>query len=230
MSCWQKEKNEINAILCGTGLSRDSSTDRKLRAAREKAFHAQTSRTVEVTICVIPERTARSTVRFTTTWVSRSKSARLCNHCKLAFPGKGIELLPGRKRERGEHRYCEALIFAYWAFALCTMPHISEPYIRLQFFFSQHDDNTRHVCAMVLLEHPKPVELPPTSMMECSFRAQIAPFTSRIKKPGITLATGQRPVTHQGKSAPLRRRNASKPEAKPCLCHEDELKALGLHI
>ena len=91
--------------------SRSSRREReRLRISSGSAY--KKTRTAEVTICIIPERTARSTVRFTTTWVSRSKSARLCNHCKLAFPGKGIELLPGRKRERGEHRYCEALIFA----------------------------------------------------------------------------------------------------------------------
>ena len=55
-----KRKNEATAILCGTGLSRDSSTDRKLHATREKTLHAQKFRTAEVTICIIPERTARS--------------------------------------------------------------------------------------------------------------------------------------------------------------------------
>ena len=135
MSCWQKEKTRSTRSFVARGSHvTPQQTGNFARHAR-RHFMRRTSRTVEVTICVIPERTARSTVRFTTTWVSRSKSARLCNHCKLAFPGKGIELLPGRKRERGEHRYCEALIFAYWAFALCTMPHISEPYIRLQCFF-----------------------------------------------------------------------------------------------
>ena len=148
-------KNEINAILCGTGLSHDSSTDRKLR----EAFHAQTSRTVEVTICIIPERTARLlptvTVRFTTTWVSRSKSARLCNHCKL------------------EHRYCEAL--RHTGRSHSARCRTSQNRTSGCSFFAQHDDNTRHVCAMVLSEHPKPAELPPTSMMECSFEHRLRP-------------------------------------------------------
>ena len=42
----------------------------KLHATREKTMHAQKSRTAEVTICIIPERTARSlptvTVRLET--------------------------------------------------------------------------------------------------------------------------------------------------------------------
>ena len=79
-SCLQK-KSESSAILYGTGLSRVSTTDRekqvsdsraicnireetgnvdKLHATREKTLHVQKYRTAEVTICMIPERIARS--------------------------------------------------------------------------------------------------------------------------------------------------------------------------
>ena len=87
-SCWQR-KSESSAILCGTGLSRVSTTDReskdralraictiieetsnvdKLHATREKTLHVQKYRTAEVTICMIPERTARSLPTVTVRW------------------------------------------------------------------------------------------------------------------------------------------------------------------
>ena len=74
------EEERIQRDPLGTGLSRVSKTDGekqgsgcaicnlreetgnvdKLHASREKTLHVQKFRTAEVTICIIPERTARS--------------------------------------------------------------------------------------------------------------------------------------------------------------------------
>ena len=90
---------EDRALRAMCEIVEETSNVDELHATREKTLHVQNSRTAEVTICIIPERTARSLPTVI---------VRLCRHCKLSFPVKGIEPTFPTKMRKVERRYCQA--------------------------------------------------------------------------------------------------------------------------
>ena len=82
---------EDRALRAMCEIVEETSNVDKLHATREKTLHVQKYRTAEVTIFMIPERTARSPLTVT---------LRLCRHCKLSFLVKGIEPLSSPKMRK----------------------------------------------------------------------------------------------------------------------------------
>ena len=56
-----------------------------------------------------------------------------CRHCKLASPTMGIVPTFPNDTEKGLSVVRLQVAKTDWAYAPCTMPHTSEPYIRSQF-------------------------------------------------------------------------------------------------